>query len=97
MQAIGGGRRDVRRLVTRELVPLAVIGIGAGVVAGWSGTVAIIGSFEASNAVDIGARLAVAAVPVVAVATVAGAAVLAAVAARRSARRSIAATLRGAA
>ncbi len=97
MQAIGARRAYLRGLVARELTPLALGGVLLGLVAGWLGTVAIVDSFEAFNAVDIPTEF----VPIVAPASVlgvlAGTGVFALVAVRGCTRRSIAVTLRGAA
>lgn len=97
LQAIGARRRRLRSLVTRELIPLGTAGIGLGVIAGYFGNRAIIGSFEASNSLDIGAVYAVGAVPFVIVGTVVGLLLLAAVSVRGTSRRPVAITLRGAA
>ncbi len=97
LQAIGARRRRLRSLVTRELIPLGTAGIGLGVIAGYFGNRAIIGSFEASNSLDIGAVYAVGAVPFVIVGTVVGLLLLAALSVRGTSRRPVAITLRGAA
>jgi putative ABC transport system permease protein len=96
VQAIGASRRTVRGLIARELIPLGAIGIALGLGAGYLGTKGIIGSFEASNSIDIGTVLAVRSLPAIVVATLAGLLLLAAVVARGSSRRAIAPTLRGA-
>ena len=90
-------RRRIRALLVRELLPIGVVGAALGVVLGGLGTRGIIGSFEASNAVDIGVVDAVGALPFVAAGTVLALVFLAAWVARATARRSIAVTLRGAA
>ena len=54
MQAIGARRRRLRGLLVRELLPIGVVGLVGGLALGALGTRGIIGSFEASNAVDIG-------------------------------------------
>ena len=54
MQAIGARRRRLRRLIVTELLPIAAFGIGGGLVIGALGARGIIGSFEASNSIDIG-------------------------------------------
>ncbi len=97
MRALGAGQRDLRKVVRRELLGLAALGLALGVVGGWFGTKGIIASFEASNAVDIGTVFAVSAVPVIALATLAAVSVLASLAVRSASSRSIAVTLRGAA
>jgi len=97
MQALGARRRDLRRVVRRELATLAALGLGLGLVGGWFGTKAIIASFESSNAVDIGTVFSVPSIPVIAVATALLVMVLTMVAARAASRRPVAVTLRGAA
>lgn len=97
LRATGARRRDVRTLVGVELGGLAALGWGVGVVAGVAGARAIMGSFEASAAVELGFTPAWSAVPATAVATAALAAVLAGGAARRAQRRPITVTLRAAA
>ncbi|MFP5488192.1 MAG: ABC transporter permease, partial [Acidimicrobiia bacterium] len=97
LQAIGASRRRIRGLLARELLPVGVVGIGLGLGLGALGTRGIIGSFEASNAVDIGVVDAVGAVPFVATGTVAALLLVSAWVARSTARRPIAVTLRGAA
>ena len=80
-----------------ELVPLALVAAVLGSVAGWYGSQAIIASFEAADAVEIGTVFATAMVPVAAASVVAIVGAIGAWGARRISRRSVAAVLRGAA
>ena len=95
VQAIGARRRTVRGLIARELLPLGVAGIGLGLGAGYLGTKGIIGSFEASNSVDIGTVFATGSLPAIVSGTLLGLLVLATMVARSAGRRPIAPTLRG--
>jgi putative ABC transport system permease protein len=97
VQAIGARRRTIRGLIARELLPLGVVGIGLGLGAGFLGTKGIIGSFEASNAVDIGTVFATGSLPAIVSGTLLGLLLLATLVARGAGRRPIAPTLRGAA
>ncbi len=97
LQAIGARRRRLRGLLVRELVPIGLLGLAGGLALGALGTRGIIGSFEASNAVDIGVVDATAAIPFIVVGTLAVLVVLATVVARSVGRRPLAVTLRGAA
>jgi FtsX-like permease family len=97
LQAIGARRRRLRGLLVRELVPIGLLGVAGGLALGALGTRGIIGSFEASNAVDIGVVDATAAIPVIIVGTLAVLVLLATVVARSVGRRPLAVTLRGAA
>jgi putative ABC transport system permease protein len=97
LQAIGARRRRLRGLLVRELVPIGLVGVAGGLALGALGTRGIIGSFEASNAVDIGVVDATAAIPVILVGTLAVLVLLATVVARSVGRRPLAVTLRGAA
>lgn len=97
MQALGARRRRLRSLLVRELVPLGAIGTALGLGLGALGTRAIIGSFEASNAVDIGVVDALGAIPFVVGATMFALVGLALVVVRSAGRRPVAVTLRGAA
>ena len=97
MQAIGARRRRLRGLLVRELVPVGLLGLAGGLVIGALGTRGIIGSFEASNAVDIGVVDAVGAIPFITVGTLGVLVLLAVVVTRSVGRRSVALTLRGAA
>ena len=97
LQAIGARRRRLRGLLVRELVPIGLVGIAGGVALGALGTRGIIGSFEASNAVDIGVVDATAAIPFIVVATLIVLIMLAALVTRSVGRRPVAVTLRGAA
>lgn len=92
--AIGGRRRHLRRALTGQLVPLAVIGWMVGVGAGWLGALGIIGFFERINSLDIGTELAASMVPISGVASVATVMAIGSLGARRAATRPIAATLR---
>lgn len=97
LRAIGGRRRHVFRVVVAELLPLAVAGIGAGLVAGYVGAAAIIESFEASNAVEIGFTFATGSIPAAAAVVLVGCLVLGGLMVRRVTHRPVAVTLRGAA
>lgn len=95
MQAIGARRRRLRRLILRELMPVAVVGVAGGLALGAVGTRSIIASFEASNSIDIGVVDAVGAIPVILAGTLVSLVVLAAAIVRATSRRPIAVTLRG--
>jgi putative ABC transport system permease protein len=97
MQAFGARRRRLRGLLVRELVPIGVVGIAGGLVLGALGTRGIIGSFESSNAVDIGVRDATASIPFIVAGTFVALALLAGAVVRSAGRRPVAVTLRGAA
>jgi putative ABC transport system permease protein len=97
LQAIGASKRRIRGLLVRELLPVGAVGLVLGLVLGGLGTRGIIGSFETSNAVDIGVVDAVGAVPFVVAGTALALVLLSAWVARATARRPIAVTLRGAA
>jgi len=97
LQAIGARRRRLRGLLVRELVPIGLLGVAGGLALGALGTRGIIGSFESSNAVDIGVVDATAAIPFIVVGTLAVLVLLATVVARSVGRRPLAVTLRGAA
>ena len=90
MQALGARRRRLRGLLIRELVPLGAAGLVGGLALGALGTRGIIGSFEASNAVDIGVVDARAAIPFIIVGTLAVLVLLATVVARSVGRRPLA-------
>jgi putative ABC transport system permease protein len=96
LQAIGGRRRHVMRVVVAELGPLAIAGVALGVALGYAGAAALVAAFEAGDAVEIGLTFATGAIPVAAAAVVVGSLGLAALMARRVTRRPAAATLRGA-
>ncbi len=96
IQALGGRRRHVFRVVAAELLPLTVAGIGLGLVAGYVGAEAIIASFETSNAVEIGFVFAGGAIPLAATVVVLGSLVLGRLVVGRVTRRPVALTLRGA-
>jgi putative ABC transport system permease protein len=97
LQAIGARRRRLRGLLFRELVPLGLVGLVAGLALGMLATRAIIASFEASNAVDIGTSMAFGSIPIIAASTFAVLALMAAGVVRGASRRPVAVTLRGAA
>lgn len=96
LQAIGGRRRHLFRIVLVELVPLAAVGLVVGLGLGYIGAAGIMASFEASNAVELGFTFATGAIlPVTGVVTV-GVAVIAGTMVRRVTRRPAAVTLRSA-
>ena len=97
MQALGARRRRLRGLLIRELLPLGAAGLVGGLALGALGTRGIIGSFEASNAVDIGVVDAMGWIPLIAAGTFAALILLALVTVRSAGRRPVAVTLRGAA
>jgi len=97
MQAIGARRSRLRRLIVTELAPVAAVGITGGLLIGALGARGIIGSFEASNAIDIGVVDAVGMIPFIVAGTLLGLGLIAVLVVRSSARRPIAVTLRGAA
>lgn len=97
LQALGAGRRRLRGLVIREVVPVCIVGVAAGIDVGGLGTRAIMRAFEESNQMDIGTVQAYSSIPVIAVATLFAMIVLATLVVRRASRRSVAVTLRGAA
>jgi putative ABC transport system permease protein len=94
--ALGGRRGHLRRLLVNELVPLALVASALGVVAGWYGALGILGFFESANAVEIGSQLATGVIPVAVVGALGAVTAMGSLAARRAARRPLAATLRGA-
>jgi putative ABC transport system permease protein len=96
LRAIGGRRRHVFRVMVAELLPLAIAGSALGVVAGYFGAAAIMESFEASNAVEIGFTFATGAIPAAAAVVVVGSVALGGLMVRRVTRRPVAVTLRGA-
>ncbi len=95
LQAIGGRRRDVFRLVMTELGVLAVGGLSIGLVGGYFGGRAIARSFEVSNAVEIGFIYARGVIPVVVAVIAIGTVLLALTMVRTATRRPVAVTLRG--
>ena len=97
LQALGARRRLLRALLVRELVPLGLAGLAVGLPLGALGSRAIIGSFESSNAVDIGVVDATGAVPYIVAATLVALVGLGMLVVRSAARRPVAVTLRGAA
>lgn len=97
LQAIGGRRRHVMRVVVAELAPIAVAGVALGVVLGYLGAFGLVSAFEAADAVEIGLVFAVGAVPAAAGLAVVGSLGLGSMMARRVTRRPAAVTLRAAA
>ncbi len=97
LQAIGGRRRHVFRVVVAELIPIAAGGIALGLVAGYLGAAAIMESFEAANAVEIGFTFASGAIPAAGAVVVAGALLIGGLMVRRVTSRPVAVVLRGAA
>lgn len=95
VQALGGRRRDLRRLVRQESLALGAIGVTVGIAAGWWGNGAIIGFFEAANAVEIGTVVPSAALPVAAAAALVLVLALGRLVVRRAARQDVAVVLRG--
>ena len=96
VQAIGGGRLDVRSLVRFELGMLASAGWIVGVAAGAIGAWAIMGFFETVNAVELGYSLAWQAMPLTAAAAFAFVQLLTFTAARNADSKPLAVTLRAA-
>jgi putative ABC transport system permease protein len=94
IRAIGGRSRDVMHVVSAELLPLAVAGLGVGVLAGYLGSGAIMRSFENADAVEIGLVFASSAIPVAAAVVVVGCLVISSLMVRRIGRTSLAETLR---
>lgn len=97
LQAIGARKRRLRGLLVRELLPIGAVGLVLGLGLGALGTRGIIGSFEASNAVDIGVVDATGSIPFIAVGTLAALTGLVVLVVRSAGRRPVAVTLRGAA
>jgi ABC-type antimicrobial peptide transport system permease subunit len=97
LQAIGGRRRHVFRLVMAELGALLVGGLAIGLVGGYFGGRAIARSFEVSNAVEIGFTFARGVIPVVVAVVAIGSMLLALTMVRTATRRPVALTLRGSA
>jgi putative ABC transport system permease protein len=97
LRAIGARRRHVFRVVIGELLPLGMVGIGAGLIAGWWGAGAIMESFEASNAIEIGFTYATGAIPIAVGVVLLGTVSLGALMVRRVSRQPAAVVLRGAA
>jgi putative ABC transport system permease protein len=96
VRAIGGRSRAVMRIVSAELLPLAALGVLAGVALGYLGAWAIMDSFERADAVEIGFAFADGALPAIAVTVVLGCLLIGALTVRRISRQSVAATLRSA-
>jgi len=97
LQAIGGRNRHVFRMVSAELIPLALLGIGMGLVAAYVGGMAIMESFEAADAVEIGYTFATGAIPAAALVVIVGSLLLGWLMVRRVTRSPAAVTLRSAA
>ena len=97
LQAVGGRRRHVFRVVVAELLPITGGGVFVGLVAGYFGARAIIASFEASNAIEIGFVFASGAIPAAAAIVVLGVVMLGGLMVRRVTRQPVAVVLRGAA
>ena len=96
LQAIGGRRRHVMRVVLAELAPIAVVGVVLGVALGYVGAIGLIGAFESADAVEIGMVFATGVIPFAAMLAVLGSLGLGSVMARRVTRRPVALTLRSA-
>jgi putative ABC transport system permease protein len=96
VRAIGGRSRAVMRIVSAELLPLAALGVLAGVALGYLGAWAIMDSFERADAVEIGFTFAEGALPAIAAIVVLGCLLIGALTVRRVSRQSVAATLRSA-
>jgi putative ABC transport system permease protein len=96
LQAIGGRRRHVMRVVLAELGPIAVVGVVAGVALGYVGALGLVGAFEAADAVEIGLVFATGVVPFATALAVLGSLGLGMVMARRVTSRPAAVTLRSA-
>lgn len=96
LQAIGGRRRHVMRVVLAELGPIAIAGVALGVALGYVGALGLIGAFEAADAVEIGLVFATGVVPLAAAMAVLGSLGLGSIMARRVTRRPAAVTLRSA-
>jgi putative ABC transport system permease protein len=97
IRAIGGRSRDVVRLVSAELLPLAAAGLGVGVLTGYVGSDAIMRSFENADAVEIGLVFASSAIPAAVAVVVVGCLAISLLMVRRIGRTSLAETLRTAA
>ena len=96
LQALGGRRRHVFRMVTAELLPLACVGIVLGLGAGYVGARWIMDSFASANAIELGFTYASGAIPLAIAVVVLGSLVLGGLMVRRATHRSVAVTLRGA-
>lgn len=95
LRALGGRRRHVFRVVMAELLPLGAAGFALGLVAGYLGAAAIMESFEASNAIELGFTFATGAIPAALAVVIIGSAVLGGLMVRRVTREPVAVTLRG--
>jgi putative ABC transport system permease protein len=96
VRAIGGRSRAVMQIVSAELLPLAALGVLAGVALGYLGAWAIMDSFERADAVEIGFTFADGALPAIAVTVVLGCLLIGALTVRRVSQQSVALTLRSA-
>ena len=96
IRAIGGRSRQVMRVVSAELLPLAALGVFIGVAFGYFGGLAIMQSFERADAVDIGFVFAGGAIPLVAATVILGCLLIGGLTVRRVSRQSVAVTLRSA-
>ena len=94
--AVGGQQRHLRRTLLLELLPLAVVGSGLGIVAGWYGATGIMGAFEKANAVDLGMAFATGAIAPAVIGALALVVLVALASARRAGRVPPAVTLRAA-
>jgi putative ABC transport system permease protein len=96
LQAIGGRRRHIMRVVVAELAPIVIVGVVLGIVLGYLGALGLVSAFEAADAVEIGLVFSTGVVPIAAVVAVVGALGLGSLMARRVTRRPAAVTLGGA-
>jgi putative ABC transport system permease protein len=96
LQAIGGRRRQVMRVVLAELGPIAIAGVVLGVGFGYLGALGLVGAFESADAVEIGLTFATGVIPIAAVLAVLGSVGLGSLMARRVTRQPAAVTLRSA-
>ncbi len=94
--AVGGQKRHLRRTLLLELLPLAVVGAGLGIVAGWYGATGIMAAFEQANAVDLGMEFATGAIAPALIGALVLVALVALASARRAGRVPPAVTLRAA-
>lgn len=94
--AVGGQKRHLRRTLLLELLPLAVVGVGLGIVAGWYGATGIMAAFEQANAVDLGMQFATGAIAPAVIGALVLVALVALASAHRAGRVPPAVTLRAA-